>query len=39
MCGFQPIKGDVLSVTINHDGVKFVGALNDLKWSIIGWLE
>ena len=39
MCGFQPIKEDGLSVTINQDGVELVGARNDLKWSIIGWLE
>ena len=39
MCRFQPIKGDGLSVTIDQDGVELVGARNDLKWSVIGWLE
>ena len=35
---FQPIKGDGLSVTIDQDSVELVGARNDLKWSVIGWL-
>ena len=39
MCRFQLIKGDGLSVTINQDGVELVSVRNDLKWSIIGWLE